>query len=205
MKITLEKCDNESARFKLSEASIAFANAIRRIAMSQLQVMGIDTVTFYENDSALFDEYIANRIGLVPLESPDGYTEKDVVLFSLDKSGPGIVYSKSLKSSDAKVKVANKNIPLMSLSDGQSLRLEAKARLGTGKEHAKYQAGMVTYDIEDAEKGVFNFYVESFGQIPASEIMKKSVAVLEDKIKEFEKEQKEAEKELKAKAKKKKN
>ena len=179
----------------MSGITPALANALRRTAMSRVPVFGIDKITMYENDSALFDEYIANRIGFVPIETPSGYTEKDVVLFSLDKDGPGIAYSKSLKSSDPKVTVANNDIPLMKLLEGQHLRLEAKARLGTGKEHARFQPGVVTYEIDAKEKETFNFMVESFGQLSAKDIVVSAVDILAERLKALPAQLKEAGKE----------
>ena len=52
--------------FTLKDASSAQANALRRVAINHVKCFAIDTVTFYENSSAMFDEYIAHRIGLIP-------------------------------------------------------------------------------------------------------------------------------------------
>ena len=186
MKLEVKRVTEEELEFTLSDTTVAFANALRRVAMSHIPVFGIDTVTFYENESALFDEYIANRIGLVPITTPEGYTDKDVVLFSLDKEGPGMVYSESLKSSDDKVGVANTDIPIIKLGEGQHLRLEAKARLGTGREHAKFQAGLVTYEMDPSEKGTFHFRIESFGQLSAKEMLAGAVRVLGAKLEELD-------------------
>lgn len=195
MEIEVKKSTEKELAFTLSGATPALANALRRTAMSQVPVFGIDKVTTYENDSALFDEYIANRIGLIPIETPSGYTEKDVVLFSLDKDGPATVYSKSLKSSDSKVTVANNDIPIMKLLEGQHLRLEAKARLGTGKEHARFQPCVVAYEMDAKEKGAFNFTVESFGQLSAKDIVVSAMEILAEKMKALPAQLKEAGKE----------
>lgn len=186
MELEVKKCTGKELVFTLGGVSTVLANALRRTAMSQVPVFGIDKVTTYENDSALFDEYIANRIGFVPIETPSGYTEKDVVLFSLDKDGPGTVFSKSLKSSDAKVSVANADIPIMKLGEGQHLRLEAKARLGKGKEHARFQPCVITYEMDRKEKGTFHFAVESFGQMKAKEIVVNAAEIIAERLKELQ-------------------
>jgi len=182
MQIEITKSTDEELSFTAKEASTSLVNAVRRIGMNSIPTFGIDKVTFYENTSSLFDEYIANRMGLIPISTPEGYTEKDVILFSLDKSGPGIVYSKSLKSADAKVSVANTAIPIIELAEGQQLRVEAKARLGTAKEHARFQPGLIAYEKAGDS---FKVIVDSFGQMTAKELMMKSFEVLEDKLKEL--------------------
>lgn len=123
--------------FVLKDATVAFANAIRRMGMSQVPVFAIDSVTFYENNSAVFDEYIANRLGLIPLTSDGAHKADEEVLLSLGAEGPRMVHSKELKSSTPKVKCVYDNIPIIKLGEDRGIRLEAKARMGTGAEHAK--------------------------------------------------------------------
>lgn len=194
MDISVDSASEKEIRFRMSGTTIAFANAIRRTGMSVLEIFGIDKITVYENTSPIFDEYIANRVGLVPITTPGGYGEKDAVLFTLDKGGPATVYSKMLKSSDPKVKVANPDIPLIRLAEGQHLRLEASARLGTAKEHARHQAGLLAYEIDGKEAGAFNFFAESFGQVSAKEILAQSADSLEERLGEIKKQLKAASK-----------
>ncbi len=187
MKITVIENTQASLRFKLSDASISSANAIRRAGIAGVASFAIDNVTFYENTTSMFDEYIAHRIGLVPLATPaKGYGDKDEILFTLAAEGPGTVYSKDLKSSDKSVKVANEKIPLMKLGEGQSLRLDGKAVLGTGARSSKFQPGLVTYKaLSDTE---FEFYIETFGQMPPSDILSRALGIISDGVKETYKE-----------------
>ena len=186
MKIEIKRCTDSEMDLRITEGTVAFANAVRRVAMSQVPVFAIDSVVFYENASAFFDEYLANRLALVPLKTDPRYTEKDEVDFTLEVQGPCTVYSDALKSTDKKIVVANSKIPLLKLLDKQVLRLEAKAKLGIAKTHAKHQAGIVSYGYEPGKENCLDFRIESFGQLTTKQIMAKTLDLLEAKCDEFE-------------------
>jgi DNA-directed RNA polymerase subunit D len=179
--------DNDKVyRFSLNGVSVAYANALRRASINSVPVFAIDRITFYENTSPMFDEYIAHRIGLVPVLTPSkGYDEKDEILFTLDATGPKTVYSKELPSSDKSVKVANDGIPIIKLAAEQRLRLEGKAITGTALRHSKFQPGLITYEQKGDDS--FDFYVESFGQMPPKEIINKACNELIEGVKEVAK------------------
>lgn len=185
---SLEENNNtNSFSFVLKGAKNSHANALRRMAINHVKCFAIENVTFYENSSAIFDEYIAHRIGLIPIKTPSsGYSDGDEILFTLEAEGPKIVYSKELASKDKEVKVANDSIPIIKLAAEQKLRIDCKAVLGEGARHSKFQPGIVTYD--NASDGTFNFYVETFGQMPSKEIISKALGSIKEELKEIEKE-----------------
>jgi len=185
LKIEVLHSKGNEMEFVLKDATVAFANAIRRIGMSQVPVFAIDSVTFYENSSSVFDEYIANRLGLIPLTSEGSHKEDEEVLFSLEAEGPCIVYSKGLKSSSAKVKCVYDSIPIIKLGEDREMRLEAKARMGDGREHAKFQAGVISYGYDTNDKNDFRFKVESFGQVSPKTMLLKAAEILEGKCEEL--------------------
>jgi DNA-directed RNA polymerase subunit D len=188
METSIKENSEGAFRFSLGGCDSSFANAVRRAAMGRVECFAIDKVTFYENTSVMFDEYIAHRIGLVPILSEGKHSADEEVLFTLEVQGPCTVYSKELKSSDKEVKVANGGIPLIKLTEGQTLRLDGKALLGNGLRHAKFQPGLATF--EESKDGKFEFYVESFGQLPAREIITKAIDALREEVKELKKQAK---------------
>ncbi len=186
MKLSVIENSPMVIRADISGIDYSFANALRRSATALVECFAADTVTFYENTSAMFDEYIAERIGLVPLLTPKGYTDKDEIVLSLEGEGPVTLYSKDMKSSDKEVKVANENIPIIKLGEGQRFRADCKAVMGNGKKSAKFQPGIVSYKTTNGKD--FEFYVESFGQMSASEIIKRALVIISSGLKDAYKE-----------------
>lgn len=155
MKIKVLEKNNEKMRFILEGVSTGFANALRRIMVSGVPTMSVDTVEFQENEGALFDEMLAHRIGLVPIKfEPDKFNLVDEctcegegcplcqVVFVIDKKGPCTVLSGDMKSTNKEVVPLYDNIPITELDKGQILKCEAVAHLGFGKKHAKNQASV---------------------------------------------------------------
>ncbi len=158
MKIKILEKNEIKIKFLLEEVSPAFANALRRVMITEIPVLAIDWVDFYENTSVLFDEIIAHRLGLIPLKfNPEKFNFMEEcsckgkgcalcqVVFALEKTGPCIVYSGDLKSSNKEVKPLYDKIPIVELLENQKIKLEAVAKLGLGKDHAKWQAANVGY------------------------------------------------------------
>ncbi|MGC8479516.1 MAG: DNA-directed RNA polymerase subunit D [Candidatus Micrarchaeia archaeon] len=187
MKVEFIENTPTSIRFKLKGAGFNFANALRRILMNSVQCFAIDTVTFYENSTAMFDEYIAHRLGLIPILSPKGYNKEDEILFKLNAEGPTVIYSKDIIGSDKYVKVANDNIPIMKLANGQKLRVDAKAVMNTGAKSSKFQPGLATYKANDTGDE-FEFYIESFGQMQAIEMLTRALDLIKNEAKDINKE-----------------
>ena len=137
-----------------------FMNGLRRTAMAGIPVIAIEDVTFFENDSPISDEMLAHRLGMLPIESTKEIKEGDEFSFTLQKEGPGTVYAKDIQGKDPKTKIAASKTPITELDKKQSIKLEMKAIAGKGSQHAKWQAGIISYKNlpkitvdEDCEKG----------------------------------------------------
>jgi DNA-directed RNA polymerase subunit D len=128
---------------------------------SLVPTMAVDYIDFYMNTSYLYDEMLAHRIGLIPIKTDlEKFNTPDKcvcggegcpncqVSFRLNIEGPKLVYSGDFVSDDPETVPVYDNIPVIELDEGQQLMLEAVARLGTGKEHVKWQpVSACTYRI----------------------------------------------------------
>jgi len=203
MKVSNLKKDKGSITFTLEGATPAFANIIRRSMICWVPTLAIEDINLFENSSALYDEIIAHRIGMIPIKT-DLKTFKLLdecsckgkgcvrcqVTFTLVKKGPCTVSSGDLKSSDSKATVADPNIPIVNLIEGQKMKLEAIAVLGQGKEHAKWQPGVISYKYEPNPKKKeqdFTFYVETSGSMQPQNIVVGGADVIAKKAKELAK------------------
>ena len=158
MKIRILSKKGSRLEFLLEDTDPAFVNSLRRIMISEVPTLAVQWADIHENNSALFDEVLSHRLGLIPIKlDPNKYNLSDEcqckgkgcpmcqVVFVLNKKGPGIAVSGDLISSDRKAKPVDPNIPIVELLDGQSVRLEAIGRLGIGTTHAKHQAANASY------------------------------------------------------------
>ncbi len=158
MKIEILRKDEREIEFVVSDVNPQFVNALRRTMIGGIPVLAIREVDFYENNSALFDELLAQRLSMLPLV----FDPKDFVLpeecscegkgcaqcqvvFALDKKGPCVVRASDLKSTHENVKPLYPETPIVELLEGQSVKLEAVATLGFGKDNARWQAAKAFY------------------------------------------------------------
>lgn len=159
MEIEVKERDENQVIFIIHNVEVPFINAIRRISMMEIPKIAIEDVNIVKNDSAMFDEVLAHRLGLTPLFSDseaieglvmsedcdcDDYCPKCSVSLTLNKTGPGTIYSKDLFSTDSKIKSVYDTIPLLKLKEDQDVELEAIAKLGIGEDHAKWMSTTVS-------------------------------------------------------------
>eukprot|EP01128_Nolandella_sp_AFSM9_P000259 TRINITY_DN1042_c0_g1_i1.p1 TRINITY_DN1042_c0_g1~~TRINITY_DN1042_c0_g1_i1.p1 ORF type:complete len:296 (+),score=67.40 TRINITY_DN1042_c0_g1_i1:2212-3099(+) len=158
--IELRDLKRDSIQFLLKNSHSAMANAIRRTILAETPTMAIDLVQIEENSSVLHDEFLAHRLGLIPLTSADvheynytqkcdcqGNCKKCTVEFTLDVTCES--EQKLVTSDDLMVKEQMSVLPLKSsanapailiviLGKNQRIKLKGYAKKGTGKLHAKW-------------------------------------------------------------------
>jgi DNA-directed RNA polymerase subunit D len=150
------------AKFLIKGTNYTFLNTIRRTVMTSVPCLAIDEVQIYNNDSVTFDEFLANRLGLLPIKTDvASYKKGDKVKLVLEKVGPCIVTSKDIKCTDPKIEILDKKIIITKLGKEESLKLEMTALMNTGSENVRYQPAIVSYNqvseidnetVKDAKK-----------------------------------------------------
>lgn len=65
----LNHLDESNATFIVEGIDLALANGLRRMMMAEIPTLAIETVWIEENTSVLPDEFLAHRLGLIPLNS----------------------------------------------------------------------------------------------------------------------------------------
>lgn len=175
----IEKTENQI--IFTAEMDETIANSIRRY-VSQIPVLAVDEVEISKNDSALYDETVAHRIGLIPLKMSGDAAKKPGKL-KLDVKNEGLVYSGELKGNPA---VVYKNMPITLLNNNQELQIIATVKAGKGSEHSKFSPGLIFYRnvveiVIDKE-----FYEEIRKVCPDAEIKEKGnkIIIIDDKKRE---------------------
>lgn len=185
MKLSLEKKQEKKISFVANGITSTFANILRRYVIARIPTIAIERVTFYDNTSALWDEYISHRLGLIPITTPKKVPKDVEVTLTLDAEGPKIVYSSEMISSDSEAKPGLDKIIILTLAQNQRIRFEAKATLADSRTHGKHQAGLMAYDQKDDDK--FNMFIETFHQMSAEEVLVRACEKAVEDLEEIEK------------------
>ncbi|KAL8746101.1 MAG: hypothetical protein Q9190_001824 [Brigantiaea leucoxantha] len=164
-RVTVRQAARDRADFTLQNVDLAFANSIRRTILAEVPTMAIDLVEVEANTSALADEFIAHRLGLIPLNSKnvddveytrdcdcDQYCERCSVTLTLYAKCTGDdtmkVYARDLVVAEPRpnewvgqpviTDALGLGSVICKLRKNQELRMKCIAKKGIAKEHAKW-------------------------------------------------------------------
>lgn len=194
--------DKQRISVKLKDIPLEYANALRRICLNGIPVFAIDTVDIIENSSVLADEALAHRLALIPIKtdltrfaepskceckSETGCSNCRVmlVLDSGDTNTTRTVFSNELSSEDKDVSPISDKIPIIKLTEGQRVKVEAYAKLGRGSEHAKWNSSNISVLTETGKKTERLLTIESTGALTPEQIIIAGVDELSNRLVEF--------------------
>lgn len=135
--------NNLILRFRLTHASSAIANAIRRVILADTECMAINRVEIHENTTMLHDGLIAERLGLIPLISHASNEFKNEAECTCDDGCPNCeaeftlhmknngddlidVTDQHMKCGNAKVYPASRNMKPFVMPPNAKLEIDAK-------------------------------------------------------------------------------
>ena len=203
MKFTELSSNENELHLKFENTTEEFMNLLRRSASYNLDTFAIEDVYFTKNNSVMYDELIAHRLGLLVIKADSGIKDLDdpKIEFKLTKKGVHTVRAKDIEIIGKGVEFVNPNAPIIMLSKNQELEFHAVAKLGKGKEHMKWSPGNIYYfhypknakgnestkelrqmidsqKIDKFKKDLDNFIfvIESWGQMTPKEILSQALA-----------------------------
>ncbi|MCE4600730.1 MAG: DNA-directed RNA polymerase subunit D [Desulfurococcales archaeon] len=157
--VNVVKYSDKEIQLLFTEYPVVLVNALRRLSLSDVPSLAVDFVYVYDNSSSVFDEILAHRLGMLVFESDEALDklgspeackdsneedEKCYVKLVLntgvdegEKQGRFVTASEISVNSNF-TRILYPETPLLYLIPGQRVHVVAYARLGRGKEHAKW-------------------------------------------------------------------
>ncbi|CCK71685.1 DNA-directed RNA polymerase II core subunit RPB3 KNAG_0H02700 [Huiozyma naganishii CBS 8797] len=163
--VKIREANRDNVDFILSNVELAMANSLRRVMVAEIPTLAIDSVQVETNTTVLADEFIAHRLGLIPLQSMDierleycrdcfceDHCDKCSVVLTLQAVGESEsttnVYAKDLTIVSNLMgrnighpiiqDKENNGVLICKLRKGQELKMTCIAKKGIAKEHAKW-------------------------------------------------------------------
>lgn len=184
MKLEILNEEDGVLEAQLSNANEAIANTLRRSMMVKVPTLAIKELHINQNESGLFDEVLANRMGQIPWTIPENVEEGDTVHIAVQKEGPAMIHAEDIKADNDEAEPVNLDALIVELKEDQKLELEGEAVLGTGEEHAKHQGGTIGY--QKTGDNQFVFRIESTSGYTNEELLQAGIQEIQEGLDEAE-------------------
>ena len=144
--------DPDSVKIKV-QTHVPLLNTLRRVLLSEVETFAIDIVHIYRNESALDDNQLAHRIGLVPIPEMNtvNFLRRENCSCNLDCDHCCLHFRLDVLNVSEEARVVTstdfdsyhtfslmENVLICTLPSQGQISLLAKAYLGNGKEHVKW-------------------------------------------------------------------
>ena len=218
MKLTIREMRDDYGLLEFEEVNYSFLNSLRRSMIAMVPCLGIHEVDFhmgalgswtdeegeeheYESISAMFNEILAHRLGMLPIPTDadtiaafgaalDDPEQQPEIMYSLHKQGPCTVYSGDLEpvNGDKSLAIPDPHVPIVKLGEGQAILVYARAIIGTGSRHAKWQAVVAPRFYEAQTVKISGSRAKELGETAGTDGFKKSgkAQVLKDPAKAYQ-------------------
>lgn len=159
-RIEVEEVTEENVKFMMEGCTLALANALRRVILTEIPTLAIDTVIYDKNYTVIPEEMTTDRLGLIPIDSRDTdrfrypsdcscreHCSNCSVTISLDVSNTNrnTSVSRTVTSRDffvegSELQVGDAVYPslITILGNNQSVKCKCIAVKGIGEKHAKW-------------------------------------------------------------------
>lgn len=160
---------------QLANTNTALINGIRRSVLCDVKCIAIGSISIKVNKTCFWDEYVAHRIGLLPLngEWQEGATLELNV--TNDTESRLTVYSTDMKDPLDRIGVIHK-IPIIYLLPTESISLSAHVVVDRGRTHARFAPGLASFSMDEVGNGTLR--VESFGNLSNESLFREAVSEL---------------------------
>lgn len=169
LKVEVHRIEANELEFDIIGLKPYVVNAIRQTILNDIPTMAIEDVYFHKNTSMFNSDYIAQRLGLVPIKAdPNDFkfiqkgdmtklNSDNTIVLNLNESNTGKdiikVYSECLKwepvgekqSQLAHIKPLVDKIPLLCLKPTEEISCRIFCIKGLGRNHMKFSPGFARY------------------------------------------------------------
>ena len=179
--VVVRHAGQDVAEITLKNVNMAMANSLRRVMLSEVPTLAIDTVEIEKNNGVIPDEFVSHRLGLLPLNSKDceqllytrdcdceSYCDNCSVTLSLHSkcTAEQIMKVYAFELHPEHQNRINDQIGLPVITDedgrgcvitklkkGQELKLKCIVKKGIAKEHVKWAAvSTIGYEYDPHNK-----------------------------------------------------